>query len=298
MKFLTFLSAGVQQVGIMTPKGDVFQLSKVWAGSVKLSHVGDFIELGEDAIAKVNKIIEKHGDDPSMILSLDEIKIVAPIPKPAKNIFCIGRNYREHIIEGNRARGRNPDDFPKVIEVFTKPPTSVVGTLDKILRHSHITEQLDYEVELGVIIGKSGIDISPEHAMDHIFGYTIINDVTARDLQSAHGQWFKGKSLDSTCPMGPYIVHKSLVPDPHILDISLSVNGEMRQASNTSDLLFKLESIVSQLSAGMTLQAGDIIATGTPSGVGLGLVPPIFLKSGDVLKAKISGLGELINTVC
>lgn len=298
MKFLTFLSAGVQQVGIMTPKGDVFQLSKVWAGSVNLSHVGDFIELGEDAIIKVNKIIEKHGDDPSMILSLDEIKIVAPIPKPVKNIFCIGRNYREHIIEGNRARGRNPDDFPKVIEVFTKPPTSVVGTLDKILRHSHITEQLDYEVELGVIIGKSGIDISPEHAMDHIFGYTIINDVTARDLQSAHGQWFKGKSLDSTCPMGPYIVHKSLVPDPHILDISLSVNGEMRQASNTSDLLFKLESIVSQLSAGMTLQAGDIIATGTPSGVGLGLVPPIFLKSGDVLKAKISGLGELINTVC
>lgn len=302
MKFLTFHFQGEKQAGLLTPQGKVFRLTEAWrlcsgGTSYAPSDLAELITEGEDGLENVRWLLERHGTDDAFLTSLEQVRLLAPIPRPSKNVFCIGRNYREHIVEGNRARGRDPNDFPKVIEVFTKPPTSVIGPLAPIARHAAITTQLDYEVELGIVIGKTGVDIPKAQALDFVFGYTIVNDVTARDLQKAHGQWFKGKGLDGSCPIGPYIVHKTAVTDPHALAIQLEVNGELRQDSNTSDLLFKIEDIVAQLSQGLTLEAGDIIATGTPSGVGLGLTPPRFLQAGDVITARITGLGELTNTV-
>lgn len=301
VKFFTFNSKNGIQLGMLCNSGKAFFLSQAWqkhAAEVNAPlHVGELVALGDSGITMATTLLERHGDDSSFSARLDELEILAPIPRPTKNIFCIGRNYREHIIEGNRARGRNPDDFPKCIEVFTKPVTAIIGHNAAIYNHSNLTQQLDYEVELGIVIGKTGKDISKQHALEFVFGYTIINDITARDLQSAHGQWFKGKGLDTTCPIGPYVVHKSAIQDPHSLSIQLSVNDELRQSSTTADLLFRIDEIIVQLSAGMTLEAGDIIATGTPSGVGLGMTPPRFLKAGDVITARIDGLGELINPV-
>lgn len=229
-------------------------------------------------------------------LLLNEITYEPPL-KPQKNVFCIGRNYREHIIEGNIANGRPIDSFPEAIEVFTKPPTSVVAHGSNVMRHGSLTMSLDYEVELGVVIGKAGRGISEKDALDHVFGYTVINDITARDLQKRHGQWFKGKSLDTSCPMGPVITHKDAIENPNALKLGLSVNGEERQAASTEEMIFTVQSIIAQLSAGMTLEPGDIIATGTPKGVGFASKPPRCLNVGDVVTAYVEGVGELRNIV-
>lgn len=231
------------------------------------------------------------------LLDMDAIQWCAPIVRPRRNVFCVGRNYKAHIIEGNIARGRDLNDFPRAVEFFTKPPTTVTSHLSSISAHATVTQMLDYEVELAVVIGKGGVNISAKNAMEHVFGYTIINDVTARDLQSLHGQWFKGKALDGTCPMGPFIVPSRFIEHPDQLRISLEVNGEPRQDSNTSDLLFSIAEIISQLSQGMALEPGDVIATGTPSGVGLGLNPQKFLKPGDVITAHIESIGTLTTTI-
>ncbi|MBP6307974.1 MAG: fumarylacetoacetate hydrolase family protein [Giesbergeria sp.] len=224
-------------------------------------------------------------------------RVLAPLPRPGKNVFCVGRNYRLHIIEGNLAAKRDPNDFPKAAEFFSKPWTTVIGPGDSIQRHAKHTRILDYEIELGIVIGKGGVDIARESALEHVFGYTIINDVTARDLQKRHGQWFKGKGLDTTCPMGPWVVHRSAVPDAQALHMELDVNGEVRQNASTQDMLFDVPAIIEQLSAGLTLHPGDVIATGTPSGVGFAMTPPRCLEPGDVIRARIDGLGELVNTV-
>lgn len=231
------------------------------------------------------------------VIALPTLTWCAPIPQPRRNVFCVGRNYKEHIIEGNLARGRDLQDFPRAVEFFTKPPSAVTGHLHAVSSHSRSTQMLDYEVELAIVIGKPGINIAQSEALDHVFGYTIINDITARDLQTRHGQWFKGKALDGTCPMGPFVVPKKYIASAEQLSISLSVNGELRQNSNTSDLLFGIAEIIHQLSDGMALEPGDVIATGTPSGVGLGLNPQRFLKAGDVVSAQIESIGELTNTI-
>lgn len=229
-------------------------------------------------------------------LLLSEISYAPPL-KPNKNVFCIGRNYREHIIEGNIANGRPANSFPEAIEVFSKPPTAIVGHGANVLRHANLTVSLDYEVELGVVIGKAGRDISEADALDHVFGYTVINDITARDLQKRHGQWFKGKSLDTSCPIGPVITHKDAINNPNALKLGLSVNGEERQSSSTDEMIFTVQAIIAQLSAGMTLEPGDIIATGTPKGVGFALTPPRCLNVGDAVTAYVEGIGELRNVV-
>ncbi|OZI59210.1 fumarylacetoacetate hydrolase family protein [Bordetella genomosp. 4] len=301
MKFLTFACSPSSRLGVLIGPDHVLDLTETWPQHddhmPPPAHVGDLIALGDTGLECARQLANEYGRDTTKLHSLSSLQVLAPIPRPTKNIFCIGRNYREHIIEGNRARGRPMDDFPPVIEVFTKPPTTVIGTLAPVPAHQHVTKQLDYEVELAIVIGTPGRDIPKERAMDHVFGYTIVNDVSARDLQKAHGQWFKGKALDGHCPMGPYVVHKSAIADPHALSIQLDVNGERRQDSSTKDLLFRIEDIIAQLSAGLTLESGDIIATGTPSGVGLGLEPPRFLKPGDVMEARIEGLGVLRNPI-
>jgi len=209
----------------------------------------------------------------------------------------VSRNYRDHIIEGNIANGRPANAFPEAIEFFSKPRTAVVGHGAKVYRHAGLTNSLDYEVELAIVIGKRGVNIDRANALDHVFGYTIVNDVTARDLQKRHGQWLKGKSLDTSCPMGPVVVHHSAIADPNRLDVGLTVNGEERQNENTSSMIFSIEAIIEQLSAGLTLEPGDVIATGTPKGVGFAMSPPRCLEPGDVVSAWVEGIGTLTNTV-
>jgi 2-keto-4-pentenoate hydratase/2-oxohepta-3-ene-1,7-dioic acid hydratase in catechol pathway len=252
-----------------------------------------FIQHGALAPARgalaLGRRLVREGRERDLVIPLSQAKLLAPIPRPAKNIFCLGRNYAEHAKE----RG-NP--VPTIPIYFTKAPTSVVGPEAPIIHHA-VTQELDYEVELAVIIGKRGRDISVERALDYVFGYTIINDITARDLQRQHGQYFKGKSLDTFAPMGPIVVHRTLIPDPQHLTLRLRVNGEQRQHSSTGSMVFPIAQLISTLSAGMTIEPGDIIATGTPEGVGMGMTPQRWLKPGDVVEAEIEGIGVLRNRI-
>lgn len=218
---------------------------------------------------------------------LKRVRLLAPIPHPARNIFCLGRNYADHAAERGAAVPEHP-------VYFTKPGTAVVGPGDEVVHHA-VTSELDYEVELAVVIGTAGRDISRGDALKHVFGYTIINDVTARDLQKRHAQWFKGKSLDTFCPMGPMLVTADEIPNPQALSIALRVNGQVRQSSNTGKMIFPVDQCVEVLSIAMTLLPGDIIATGTPDGVGA--ATGNFLKAGDRMEAEIEKIGVLANRV-
>lgn len=232
---------------------------------------------------------------------LERVTLLAPIPRPAKNVFCLGLNYQAHIAEGRGQRGpitADQSDRPEWPTFFTKAPTCVIGPSASIPLHSNVTAQIDWEVELGLVIGPGGINIPAERAYDHIFGYTIVNDVSAREVQRRHGQqWFKGKSLDGTCPLGPWIVTRDELGNADNLDLSCRVNGVVKQHSNTSKLIFTIPDIISGLSAGLTLEPGDLIATGTPEGVGFARNPPEFLKAGDVVECEIEGIGILRNPV-
>lgn len=223
--------------------------------------------------------------------------LMAPIPTPRKNVFCVGRNYAEHIAEGEKAQNVKigVTEYPVF---FTKPPTSIVAPNGDVLIFPSVSEAIDYEVELAVVIGKAGRNISKADAYDHVFGYSIVNDITARDIQRRHGgQYFKGKGLDGSCPFGPWIVTADAIDNPHGLSIGLKVNGEQRQDGKTSDMIFDIPTLIASLSEGMTLEPGDVIATGTPSGVGYAMDPPVFLKDGDMVVCDISGIGTLRNTV-
>ncbi len=256
------------------------------------------IEGGEEALNSLRVLVSEaedggHGD---AITSADA-PLMAPIPAPKKNVMCVGRNYREHIAEGEKAQNIKVGVTEHPV-FFTKPPTSIVPPDGDVLTFPQLSEKTDYEVELAVIIGKPGRNISKADAYDHIFGYTILNDITARDIQRQHGgQYFKGKGLDGSCPLGPIIVTADAVSDPHALDISLSVNGEQRQKGVTADMIFDIPTLIASVSEGLTLESGDIIATGTPSGVGYAMDPPKCLKNGDVVVCEVSEIGTLRNTV-
>lgn len=293
MKFVTFDANGQERLGVVDAKRGILDLQK--ASSALPGNMIAFIEAGPKALDEAKKVVSAAQDKPGW-LPLQGTKLLAPIPHPRKNIFCIGRNYKAHIEEGARARNI-PVKFPPVPEIFSKPFTTVIGPEDNVLRHAKNTNQLDYEVELAIVIGKVTTDISQAQALDHIFGYTVFNDVTARDKQAAHGQWFKGKSFDTFGPMGPCIVTKDEFGDPSGHRITLRVNGETRQDSNTSDLLFNVPAIVEAVCASLTLHPGDVIATGTPSGVALGMTPQKFLNTGDVIEAEVEGIGVLRNRV-
>ncbi|MFI1524432.1 fumarylacetoacetate hydrolase family protein [Kitasatospora cineracea] len=227
-------------------------------------------------------------------------RLRAPIPRPARNLFAVGKNYHDHIQEFARSGYDAPDradDVPKVPIVFSKVPSAVTGPGDDIEAHPTVTGELDYEAELAVIIGRGGRGIAREDAMAHVWGYTIINDVTARELQRDHQQWLLGKSLDTFAPMGPWAVTAQEAGDPRELTVSSTVNGEARQHASVADLIFDIPELIATISAGITLQPGDIIATGTPAGVGIGFTPPRFLTPGDVVECSITGLGTLRNTV-
>ena len=218
---------------------------------------------------------------------LTRVRLLAPIQRPARNVFCLGRNYADHAAERGAAVPEHP-------VYFTKPGTAIVGPGDDVVHHA-VTSELDYEVELAAVIGAAGRDIRRADALGHVFGYTIINDVTARDLQKRHTQWFKGKSLDTFCPMGPVLVTADEILDPQGLSIAMRVNGQVRQSSNTSKMIFPVDQCIEVLSLAMTLVPGDIIATGTPDGVGA--ATGNFLKAGDRMEAEVGQIGVLANRV-
>nr|WP_255670730.1 fumarylacetoacetate hydrolase family protein [Cognatishimia sp. F0-27] len=256
------------------------------------------IDGGKPALDAARKLVAEAEDGQHQDKVIRQsAALMAPIPKPAKNVFCVGRNYAEHIAEGDRAQNQKVGVTEHPV-FFTKPPTALVAPDGDVLLFPEVSTSIDYEVELTVVIGTAGRNISKADAMDHVFGYTILNDITARDIQRRHGgQYFKGKGLDGSCPIGPVIVTADEIDDPHALSIRLTVNGEQRQDGNTKDMIFDIPTLIASLSEGLTLEPGDMIATGTPSGVGYAMDPPQFLKDGDTVVCEVSGIGTLSNTV-
>ena len=302
MKFLNFLHAQGPRLGVLLNDGHILDLTAAWPEQPAPASVDELIEGGEAALGLARNLVKAFTDGAAPgagadLLVYAEATILPPVAATGRNIFNVGRNYREHIIEGNLANGRPADAFPAAIEFFTKPRTALVGHRGDVLRHEKLTNALDYEVELAIVIGKHGRDIPVERAHEYVFGYTILNDVTARDLQRLHGQWFKGKSLDTSCPLGPVVVHASAITNPDALTLSLDVDGEERQNDNTDSMIFNVATVIAQLSAGMTLLPGDVIATGTPKGVGFAQRPPRCLQVGQTVRARIEGIGELTNTI-
>ncbi|MBV8490257.1 MAG: fumarylacetoacetate hydrolase family protein [Candidatus Eremiobacteraeota bacterium] len=231
-------------------------------------------------------------DDP---IDLASATLEAPVV-PSRNVFCVGRNYLEHALEGARASGKELK-LPDVPTFFTKAPTAIIGPNATLHVEARVSSEYDYEAELGVVIGARCKDVSEADAMHVVFGYTCVNDFTARDLQRSHGQWFKGKSLDNACPLGPWIVGADEIGDPQSLEIVFRRNGVEKQHSNTSKMIFHIPRLIAELSKGMTLLPGDIIATGTPEGVGFARTPPEFLADGDVMEVEIEKIGILRNAV-
>jgi len=254
----------------------------------------ELIALGPSGLERAAQIVAEAGPDQTRPLA--DVQLLAPIPRPTKNIFCLGMNYAEHARESMRAKGL-PETLPPHPVFFTKSLTTVNHPEAGIPLHASITEQLDWEVELAFIIGVGGVNIRRDEAMRHVWGYTIINDISARDLQNRHQQFFKGKSLNGSCPMGPCILTADEVPEPAELRLQLRVNGVTKQDDSAADLIFDIPTIIEVLSLGQTLEPGDIIATGTPSGVGMGRQPQEWLKAGDVVEAEIDRIGILRNTV-
>ena len=229
--------------------------------------------------------------------ALDGVRLHAPIPRPLKNVFCLGLNYVAHAKESAAARNKETK-IPEIPVIFSKTPTTVNGPFDDIPVDRGVTSQVDWEVELGVVVGTTGKNISRADALAHVFGYTVINDISARDVQIAHGgQWFKGKSLDGSCPMGPMVVTADEFGDPQAKRLQCRVNGVSKQDASTADMIFPVATIIEWLSKGLTLEAGDVIATGTPSGVGMGRDPKEFLQKGDVVETEIEGIGVIRNRV-
>ena len=296
MRLVTFVpgKGAVPRVGLVRAGGQVVDL--VQAGSKPPFDPYDMlslIEAGPRALAWLRKAAGKA----KKTLPLGKVKLLAPVPRPRKNVFCVGWNYVEHFEEGKKAL-KHTQELPAHPAFFSKVPTTVIGPHDPVPFDPEVNKTLDWEAELGVIIGRAGKNIAESDAMKHVFGYTVINDVSVRYVQRQHGgQWFKGKSVDGTCPMGPWIVTADEVPDPHALRIGCRVNGEPKQDSNTSCMYFKIPRIIAELSYGLTLEPGDVISTGTPAGVGHARTPPEFMKAGDVLETEVEGLGLLRNKI-
>ena len=252
------------------------------------------IQAGPAQWQRAAAVAEAMGDAGHL---LDAVRLHAPIPRPLKNVFCLGLNYAAHAKESAAARNRETK-IPDVPVFFSKTPTTVNGPFDDVPVDRAVTTQVDWEVELGVIIGTPGRNIRAGDALAHVFGYTVINDVSARDVQIQHGgQWFKGKSLDGSCPMGPMVVTADEFGDPQAKRLQCRVNGVSKQDASTADMIFPVTTILEWLSKGMTLEAGDVIATGTPSGVGMGRTPQEFLQDGDVVETEVEGIGTLRNRV-
>lgn len=308
MKLVTFNINGYSRIGAITEENKVIDLNYAYQAKLQTegkyryqeiaeafipSRMKAFLQGGRDSIEIANSVVDfalnnsiefKH----QIVFDRDEVKIEAPLSNPGK-IICVGHNYREHILEMGR-------ELPKYPVVFAKFANTIIGPEDDIPYYP-ISEQLDYEAELAFIVGKKAKNVSEENALDYVAGYTIANDVTYRDIQRRTIQWLQGKSVDGSAPIGPWIVTADDLTDPSGLEISLSVNGEERQRSNTKNLVFTVPRLVEFLSNLMTLEPGDIVLTGTPGGVGVAREPQAFLKEGDVVRIEIDRIGVLENKV-
>lgn len=257
----------------------------------------DLIDLGFEIIEEITEMIKetREIDFEQIGYTLEEVEILAPIQRPRKNIIGIGLNYTEHVAESARTLDTT-GKLPQKPIIFSKPPTTVTGTNTNILLNPKLTQQLDWEVELAVVIGEYGKYVPKAEALDYVFGYTVINDISARDCRR-EGQWIVSKGQDTFAPMGPYLVTKDEIPKPHNLNLSLKVNGVEKQNSNTQFMLFNINDLIEDLSTVFTLEPGDIIATGTPAGVGAGRNPQEWMWDGDVVEATVEGIGTIVNTV-
>ncbi|AOY76188.1 fumarylacetoacetate hydrolase family protein [Clostridium formicaceticum] len=293
MHFITYVREGIEEIGLFSEdRNKVIALRDVLGKDIPANMI-DFISYcNENIIGEIKGNLENKNNKEELFVDVKDVKICAPIPYPRRNVICLGLNYKDHADELKDSMAAK---IPEVPVYFGKMASYIIGPEDEVNSHPGVTEAIDYEVELAVIIGKEGSNISPEDVEEYIFGYSILNDFSARDLQQKHTQWIKGKSLDTFTAMGPCILHKSLAPLPIELNLSCKVNGELRQNSNTRNLIFDIPYIISDLSKGMTLKPGDIIATGTPAGVGMGFQPPKLIKSGDVVTCSIEKIGELTN---
>ncbi|MGE7664236.1 fumarylacetoacetate hydrolase family protein [Ureibacillus composti] len=297
MKILSFKLNGEEKFGTKVKKEeavwDVLAIQEELQALPSFPNtIIDGISLGFDFVEKVRRLVEAAQNSPQVNdfkIPFTEIEWLAPIPRTPKNILCVGKNYDAH------AKEMGAEAAPSDLLVFTKPPTSIAADEQTLSVHATKTDSYDYEGELAVVIGKFGRDIPKNQALDYVFGYTIANDLTARDVQDRHKQFFLGKSLDGSCPMGPYVVTKDEIPDPQVLTVVTKVNGEIRQNGSTKDMIFTVENLISIISHHVTLEPGDIILTGTPAGVGKGMNPPTFLKAGDEVKVSIEGIGTLVN---
>ncbi|ESR22539.1 Fumarylacetoacetate hydrolase family protein [Lutibaculum baratangense AMV1] len=290
---MTFRHDGHARIGIETKTG-IVPLDELVPGAPD-TMLG-VIDAGEALLSKARQALSEGKARPVA----GEVRLMAPVPVPRANVMCVGKNYYEHAAEfegsgfDSSSGGQN---IPEVPIFFTKVPGSVIGPDDEIDGSLDTDGTLDYEGELTLVIGKEGRRIPPEKAYEHIFGYTIINDVTARATQQRHKQWFLGKSFDTFCPMGPAIVTADEIPDPTVMQLQTRVNGELRQNVSVKDLIFDIPTMIAAASHGMTLRPGDLIATGTPAGVGIGFKPPKYLKAGDVVDVTIEPIGTLTNRV-
>ena len=289
MKLVTFEADGRARPGRVDDDGaTVRDLSGVVGDRDLLAVIADWETLGA-RIAQAQDLPAVAG-----------ARLLAPIPVPRRDLFAVGKNYRDHVAEFGRSGYDTPqrsEDLPDRPIVFSKATTAVTGPYDDVESHPSVTSELDYEAELAVIIGRGGRGISYEDAPAHVWGYTIVNDVTARDVQRDHKQWLLGKSLDTHAPMGPWAVSADEIADLGALEVSSHVNGELRQKAPVKNLIFDVPELVRVISAGITLLPGDVIATGTPAGVGIGFDPPRFLGRGDVVECAITGLGAIRNTI-
>ena len=287
MRIATYVQGGKRQVGLVSGDGRQITPFKIPA---------DVAQRGAQSLIEAFAGGDELPGLEATSVSLDSVKLDAPLPLPRRNLWCVGRNYHAHAKELQASvfkdNDANPQSWPIV---FTKAPETVIGPRDEVvLPGAAISEQIDYEAELTIVIGRPGKNISKADALKHIFGYTIVNDVTARDVQMRHQQWDMGKSFDTFCPMGPWIVTADEFDGTHTR-VRCWVNGELRQDAVTEDMIFDIPTLVETVSRGITLYPGDLIATGSPAGVGMGFKPPRYLKSGDVVRMEIEGLGSIEN---
>lgn len=276
------------KLGVIKNKGAVVITQKGYAQLDKLGISGSLEELifaGKDRLEKIKDNLKIYSD----FIPFENEQLDAPLRNPGK-IVAIGLNYIDHASESKM-------ELPKHPLVFTKFNSSITGPYDPIIFPSSLTEKVDYEVELAVVIGKHAKNVTKDSALDHVFGYTVINDVSARDIQFADSQWVRGKSLDTFCPMGPYIVTADEIPNPQDLKLTCDINGEVLQNASTKDMIFSVADLISILSHSFTLEPGDIISTGTPSGVGFIRKPPVYLKNEDIMITEVQKVGKLINKV-
>lgn len=292
MKLATFMDRAGSRVGVL--QGDtIIDLSA--AAPDLPREMTAFVAGGSACRCRAGSVLAA-----APCLALSDVRLLAPIPRPARNIMCVGKNYREHAREFHASgfdATAGTAALPDLPIVFTKAPSAVTGPGEPIPSALDPTGSTDYEGELAVVIGRGGRGIAKADALAHVYGYTIVNDVTARTLQSRHKQWFLGKSLDGFCPMGPVLVTADEIPDVTRLRLTTRVNGEVRQDASVADLIFDIPTLIATISAGITLEPGDIIATGTPAGVGIGFDPPKFLKPGDRVRVTIEPIGTLENPV-